>query len=651
MLSPARRSPSRLRDFSAPPVIDTSSHNLATDFFTPALRSAIRYDRGVGYFSSGWLRVACEGMIDFAARGGRGRWVTSPILDPDDWEAMRLGDEARTHTVLRERLAAAVGDLKAAWDRDLLSVLAWMVADGILTFKLAVPRAKLEGGEFHDKFGVFYDAEGDAISFNGSYNDSIQGTRNYESLKVFRSWDASFAPLVAADIDRFERLWENCDPNVRVYELPEAIRAQILQLRSPKRPYHLSPEAAARLGLSALAHRPLHLALPDGLVLRAYQELAIERWFEHGCRGLFEMATGTGKTITALAASVRLAEQEGRLAVIIVAPYQHLVDQWRSEAEPFGYRPILAYQSRKRWETALNEQVMEFNGGFRPLLSVITTRDTFTSPAFQAALTRLSGPALLIADEAHHLGAEQPRRQLPTSVPYRLALSATPDRWYDDEGTAALREYFGSTVFALPLEEAIGVSLTPYYYFPHLVPLTEGEFERYQELSPTVPRVGGIAERMAPFRQVNTAATELSARTLLTVRLIGEDRSILDASGDALTRVGTATASMRMVCCCACASTVTRRRTQAMMNVRALRIMEVPGSRWWAASGEGKIEIGEEPVQGHGISGALAGPNDHADGVAVVINDECSGIAARGERVEGHPADPRQADHSHESLG
>lgn len=476
----------RFRDLVVPSVLDTSRNDLGREFFNPVLHCASRYDRGVGYFTSGWLRVALDGMVDFAAHGGRGRWVTSPILDRDDWDAIRMGDEARVDAVLRRRLLLVVRELEGQWDRDLRSTLAWLVADSVLTFRLAVPRSKLEGGEFHDKFGIFYDLEGDALSFNGSYNDSVQGTRNYESLKVFRSWDAALAPLVSADADRFERLWENCDPNVRVYDMPEAVRESILRLRDGGRPYPApswAPRRVTRIG-------PGKPVIPEGVLLRDYQDEAINGWFSAGCRGFLEMATGTGKTITALAASVRLAAREGRLALVVAVPYQHLVDQWRTEAEAFGYRPILAYRSRNRWSAALQEQVVAFSGGNRPYLCVITTHDTFTSEPFQAAIGRLTGPTLVIADEAHHLGAEQARRALPERPEFRLALSATPDRWFDQEGTAGLRKWFGETVFSFPLEKAIGVSLTPYEYFPHLVRLSDNEMEQYQDLTRRIVRLG-----------------------------------------------------------------------------------------------------------------------------------------------------------------
>lgn len=481
-----------LPDLTLPAFLDTSANDLIREFFIPVLGCAVRYDRGVGFFSSGWLRIAAQGMVAFAQNGGRARWVTSPILSQDDWDALLTGDAARTDNALREILDHNVTDLARSLEEDTLSALAWMIADEILDFRLALPRNKLERGDFHDKFGVFSDTKGNQVSFNGSYNDSIQGTRNYESIKIFCSWNSAFAPLVAADSNRFERLWDNLDPNVCVYELPEAARQEILKLRTSERPYP-EPEwvRLRRVRESNPAYQPSRPRLPSGLELRDYQNVAIDAWFKYNCQGLLEMATGTGKTITALAGSARLFDREGKLAVIIAAPYQHLVDQWHTEAKSFGYTPVLAYQSKSQWLDDMNTLIMEFNGGYRQFISVITTHTTFISPEFQSTIARLRSPSLLIADEAHHLGAERSRINYPHHIPFRLALSATPDRWFDDVGTAALRSYFGETVFSFPLEDAIGVSLTPYYYHPHLVYLTGEEMERYEELSAKIAKLMG----------------------------------------------------------------------------------------------------------------------------------------------------------------
>lgn len=496
-----------------PATLDTSSADLIRDFFVPGLAHAVHYDRAVGFFSSAWLRIAAEGMIPFAAKGGRARWITSPVLDGSDWEALQQGVSARDDPVVRAALERTLDDLPALFGTETLSALAWLVADGILGFRLALPRGKLDRGDFHAKFGIFTDAEGDQVSFNGSYNDSVQGTRNYESIKVFTSWEPAYAPLVADDVLRFEQLWGNLDPNVRVVDLPAAARERIVRLRSAPRPYPApAPPAAAR---------PIGPHMPDALALRGYQEDAIQAWFEHQCRGLLEMATGTGKTITALAASVRLHRQQSRLAVVIAVPYQHLVDQWRDEARKFGYQPILAYRSRERWLDAFRHQAQEYTAGYRNTLAVIVTHTTFADAAFQGALARLSGSVLLIADEAHHLGAERSRSSYPANVPFRLALSATPDRWFDEEGTRELRRYFGPTVYAFPLERAIGVSLTPYHYHPVLVPLTDDELDEYQALSARCARLmdreddaGRNSLRLLMIRRaelLNRAANKLAA--------------------------------------------------------------------------------------------------------------------------------------------
>lgn len=475
-----------LRTLPVAPYLDTSASDLVTDFFAPTLAAASRYDRGVGYFSSGWLRVNAAGMTAFAANGGRARWLTSPILDPDDWQAMRDGDRARRDALLHRALEQNIADLSRTLETQTLSALAWLIADGILTFRLAVPANALTG-EFHAKFGIFTDAAGDQISFEGSYNDSIQGTRNYESLKIFRSWLEHQASIVQHDAQRFERLWCDEDPNVRVYDLPEAARARLLQLRTHDRPY---PKPNHLIEQSDACTSPRQPRRPSDLVLRPYQEAAIDAWFDHGCRGLFEMATGTGKTITALAAMTRLWGRERRLAIIVACPYQHLVDQWRDEAARFGLQPLLAYESKARWRAAFSQQVAEYNHGDRNHLAVITTHTTFTDDDFQRIVAGINGSALLIADEAHHLGAEQRRLALPPSVAYRLALSATPDRWFDDAGTAALRDYFGETVFSYTLAEAIGTALTPYRYYPQLVELTPDELAEYGQLSERIAKLG-----------------------------------------------------------------------------------------------------------------------------------------------------------------
>jgi DNA phosphorothioation system restriction enzyme len=475
-----------LRNHDFPITIDTSSGNIIDDFFIPALKASVRYDRGVGYFSAGWLRLTARGMVIFAENGGHARWITSPILAEDDWFALQQGTAARNDLTLRTALERNIAELEKTLEKDTLSALAWMVADEILDFRLALPRSKLKDGEFHDKFGIFTDGEGNRVSFNGSYNESIQGTRNYESIRVFSSWNLPYASLVQADYERFDRLWNNLDPNVQVYTLPDAARARILKLRSEARPYTLSNRNV--LTLSVTEPR-----VPPELALRDYQLDAIEAWFANQFCGVLEMATGTGKTKTSLSAMARLYDRNRRLAVIITVPYQHLVDQWLDDAKTFGLQPILAYKRKADWLNKLHQQVLEYNRNDRKLVSVITTHTTFIDSDFQDIISRLHAPSLLITDEVHHLGAARSRVALPENFSARLGLSATPDRWYDDEGTVALRRFFGNTVYRLDLGEAIrrGI-LVPYEYYPQLVELTLDEMVEYQEVSEQIAKLAAI---------------------------------------------------------------------------------------------------------------------------------------------------------------
>lgn len=469
-----------------PVTIDTSSSDIIAEFFVPALNASVRYDRGVGYFSAGWLRLTAHGMVAFAANGGRARWVTSPILDEDDWIALQQGAAARQDIALWTALERNISELAKALEKDTLSALAWMVADDILDFRLALPRNKLSGGEFHDKFGIFTDGDGNRVSFNGSYNESIQGTRNYESIRIFSSWHPSYAPLVQSDYERFDRLWNNLDSNVQVYTLPDAARASILKLRTSPRPYNVPNRNI--LTLSVVEPR-----IPPELALRDYQLNAIQAWFANQWRGILEMATGTGKTKTSLSAMARLYDRERRLAVIISVPYQHLVDQWFEDAKAFGLQPILAYKRKADWLNKLHQQVLEYNHGDRKIISVITTHTTFIESDFQNIISTLQSPSLLIADEVHHLGALRSRTALPENISARLGLSATPDRWYDDSGTAVLRHYFGDTVFQLGLSDAIkrGI-LVPYLYYPQVVELTLDEMAKYQKISDQISKLAAI---------------------------------------------------------------------------------------------------------------------------------------------------------------
>lgn len=510
-----------LIDLNIPPSLNTSRHDLIEQFFLPLLKNSVRYDRGVGYFSSGWIKEAFAGMFDFAIRGGKARWITSPILSKEDWDAILAGNEAKQDEILKEVLLAAISDLQKTLRNEILIALSWMVADGIIEFKLAKPRNKLNH-EYHAKTGIFTDIDGNKISFDGSYNDSITGLHNFESIKVFRSWDFTKG-YVEQEQTLFDNIWNNEDPNIEIYDIPEAVKANILKLRDEfERPYP-EPEWIKLQALKSFAHgiKPAFPKTPETLLIRDYQEEAINCWFDKSNQGILEMATGTGKTITALSAAIRLLKREKNLITIVVCPYIHLAEQWLHEAENFGYRPILVAESKSKWLEKTQKLIRDFKGNRIDEGSLITTNDSFLSDELQEMLLPVWEKVLFIADEMHHCGAPEFLKKLPYKTSYRLGLSATPIRSYDEVGTEKLLDFFGGVIFEFGLKKAIDRGfLTPYYYHPIPVYMYDDEFAEFIKLTKKIHRL-----HPDPKEPISDTALKLAIKR---ARVLNNSRSKID---------------------------------------------------------------------------------------------------------------------------
>jgi hypothetical protein len=440
-----------LRDLDLQPYYRSDKHRLLYDFYEPCLAQSCKYDRAVGYFTSSTLAAAARGLRPFVERDGQMRLVASPHLTSDDVEAIRLGYEARDDVVqralMRELVVADMPDPV----RRRLEFLAWLIGAGRLDIKVALVSGSGQVGIYHEKVGVFVDDQGDVVVFTGSANESVGGLlANFEALEVFRSW----LPEDVARVDRwardFEHLWTNHTSGLLIYEFPQAVREQLLEQYQPgQRPRRDPEESPEDLNLPTEGSQaPFGTPrLPDQIQLRDYQKEAVQLWFASNGRGLWEMATGAGKTFTALAALThvyrRLAEHDHSLAVVVVCPYQHLVDQWAEAAADFGLRAIRCSGSRDSWMPTLGSAFAAVSAKEIPFVLAITTNQTFGGDAFQAHLLPFRGDLMVIGDEVHNLGAPTLRQALPDRAAYRLGLSATPERHFDPEGTAGLFSYFG----------------------------------------------------------------------------------------------------------------------------------------------------------------------------------------------------------------
>lgn len=228
------------------PCLDTSEYDLIEELYLPCLKWADRFDRGVGFFTTGWITYNVTGLSNFASRGGKMRLITSPILSNEDTDAI-INSEGNNGEAFK-RLEAALIDnvrvLEAEMKADVSNAFSWMIYDGIIDLRFAIPCEKLEDGDFHDKFGIFYKGE-DRISFSGSINDSKHGYQNYESIKVFKTW-AGTGEYVESDINRFEKIWNSKDKNLRIFTVPTAVKERIFQLRTSNRPYKKHDSASNR---------------------------------------------------------------------------------------------------------------------------------------------------------------------------------------------------------------------------------------------------------------------------------------------------------------------------------------------------------------------------------------------------------------------
>lgn len=436
------------------PCLDTSKDDLINELYLPCLQWADRFDRGVGYFTTGWITYNISGLSDFASRGGKIRLITSPILSNDDLDTI-INSEEDNHEVYKKfenALLENVNALENEMKADILNAFSWMLYDGIVEMKFAIPHKKLANGDFHDKFGVFYNGS-EAISFSGSINDSIHGFQNYESIKVFKTW-AGTKEYVDADAERFNRMWNCKDSNLKMYTIPQAVKDKIFALRTSDRPYNSVKKAKNKW---------------------EHQDKAVDCFIEKE-HGILAMATGTGKTITAMKIINRLFE-EGKIRRVVITMFGNdLLDQWAKQMrENYKNKQIYYhYESHKM----MNNFIIHPDNS---ILLISRDADNLSKllTLFNKAPGDYKNDTLFIFDEVHGAGSDSFVKNLSGCLSpyrYRLGLSATPEREYDEEGNKFLEEEIGDIIFTFSLEDAIekGI-LCEFDYIPLPYVLTQEE--------------------------------------------------------------------------------------------------------------------------------------------------------------------------------
>ncbi len=472
---------------------------VASQILIPGFRSARRVVGAFGWFTAGWIDRLAPGLAEYLNRSDPEPVVftVAPVFFADERTAVERGlrmtpqeaAEAVARVFLKERPQAST------LGKHALDCLAWMIGSKCLQLRIAVPKS---WSNYHPKIWLFDDGL-DQVVARGSGNATLKGVaEGVEHLDVDVSWQLGSEDRVARGVTMVDDWSRGASFGLqRVVDLPQALVEDIIRTAPslPPQPRdYTNALAEIRRETSTYFKPARRLALPDGLEWETgrygHQGDAVKSWetAEPPNRGVVSMATGAGKTITALICATRAQDRVGAdtFLVVISAPSLPLIAQWHEEVARFSVKAVVP-----SLEPSVDKALTHL---FRGLQSsgthvLIVTNNLLCSPAFQATVKaklealRQSVGTMLIADEAHTLGADSFVRNKPEMFKMRLALSATPHRQYDPDGTEEIFAFFGQGVYEFGIDRAIGFCLSPYNYYVHACTLEDDEIEEFERLT------------------------------------------------------------------------------------------------------------------------------------------------------------------------
>ncbi len=446
-----------LRDIEYQEDYRSGYDSIVEDFIRPSLARSQAYWRAVGYFSSSALESFGAPLGEFIRNGGQIRLVTSVELSHSDLEAIQNG--VPKQDICAQRLEQIIETEFADGVGDGVARLARLLEIGRLEIQIAVPRTG--SGIYHEKIGLFFDKE-DYVAFTGSSNESRNAfENNRECVDVYPSW--SSAARAARKKAHFEELWERKDKGVEVYSFPDAARQQLIRVCGEWEAGHRRRKQAEKAKPGKWRH----------------QDDALEE-FLAADRGVLNMATGTGKTRTSLKILRALYDNDSIDTVIVSTDGNDLLDQWY--AELLGVRKDIGAQVFRHYKSA--REVEDFL--LEPRNAILLVSRQPLASALRQLPAEIGQRTLLIHDEVHGLGSPANRARLvglSDNIRFRLGLSATPDREYDEEGNAFLLEHIGPELMRFELDDAIRREiLAPFDYFPLPYELTAEDRQRVRDV-------------------------------------------------------------------------------------------------------------------------------------------------------------------------
>jgi superfamily II DNA or RNA helicase len=464
---------------------DSDDDDILNYFYNPVLANSVEYCRLAGFFSSSALAVTARGIQGLLKNNGKMKLVAGAVLSKKDVDAIKEGLESPQKVIER----AAIHDFDSIEDefvRDHVMALGWLVAKKKLEIRVAIVEDKnglpldaktiLQRGIFHQKVGIFTDTNGRRISFSGSINETARAwSENIEEFKIFREWVEAEHEHFLSDYKKFNKYWNGESQRVKIIEATQAIKERLIQM---------APDTIGKLKLE-----PRKKVSKITVEPWSHQKEAVSTLKNNSYCGIFKMATGTGKTFTALISLEQYFKDIKKYGnrILIIVPQHNLVEQWVGDLRDFLKKDFISsYDSktlvtdrrdaRKIWMSKLTKDE-NFN-----IYLVITVDSIMNFNPFNRY-----APDFIIGDEVHSYGTENRMRTLKGylgNVKYRLGLSATPERYYDPDGTERIFNYFNPIIYEYGMKEAQEDRiLSKYNYYPFLVELTPQEEKKIEGLT------------------------------------------------------------------------------------------------------------------------------------------------------------------------
>jgi len=529
----------------------SSSEHEPLEFYLTAFSNAKSLDLLLGYFSFSAINVLSIGFAQFLANGGKMRVIANNILSKTDKQTILKAEEPGNEGLIDLENLRSIRFMLNDYGRHFFECMAWLIKNQRIEIVLVKP--KLTMGIAHYKAGVFDDGQ-DQVMFSGSCNFTAYGmVENLERLDAYLSWENSRSSKKISDLSNdFELLFSKQDDTVDyipVKEVEEAIRdefgnkelQQLLTTEHELIRMRQGLNKNQRLSkllrkteeqLDELVSKP---RFPYSSGPRDYQKEAYQNWVNNGFKGVFAMATGTGKTITSLNCLLNECQKDpdGVYHAIILVPTITLVNQWEEEAKSFNFQEVIKVSSKVDWERDLATTLSTAKRVPTSFI-IISTYASFIRDRFNKYMAQLPSDTVFIADEAHNIGSRSVLNRLESlKVEKRIALSATPKRIYDPEGSATMEAYFNDKepyTYAFTMERAIteGI-LCNYDYHPHIVQLTADELDEYAVISKKLSRL--YSAKSGGFTDEDLAQMLLMKRKRIihkAANKLGLTRSILE---------------------------------------------------------------------------------------------------------------------------